>query len=109
MARIVVWPDPVVRYLQITQCYYELSLATAGRLGSGLNWCTFATWASKQAGATIRGEDLKGLIEQRVGSGPETAYLVEAIERELARLGRRKDVRSGSDVLCHPAAAHAMQ
>lgn len=42
--------DPVLRNLQITQCYHELSAAMAGRTGPGANWCTFATWASKQAG-----------------------------------------------------------
>src|SRR5207237_8919662 len=26
--------------------------------GQGANWCTYATWASRQAGRTIRGEDL---------------------------------------------------
>jgi hypothetical protein len=33
-------------------------LAMTKRLGPCANWCTFATWASRQAGQTIRGEDL---------------------------------------------------
>ena len=57
--RIAALTDPVVRNLQITQCYWELSHAFAARTGGGsANWCTFATWASKQAGQTIRREDL---------------------------------------------------
>ena len=51
-------PDPVLRNLRITQAYADLSRALAARTGAGANWCTFATWASKQAGQTIRQEDL---------------------------------------------------
>ena len=31
------------------------------------NWCTFATWASRQAGRTIRGEDAIGFIQEWLG------------------------------------------
>lgn len=55
--RICAVADPMVRNLRITQCYHELSAALADRLGAGANWCTFATWASKQAGQTIRRQD----------------------------------------------------
>lgn len=50
--------EPVLRNLQITQCYFELSQAMKMRTGACANWCTFATWASRQAGQTIRKEDL---------------------------------------------------
>lgn len=56
--------DPVARNLQITQCYHELSTVLAGRTGPAANWCTFATWASRQAGQTIRKEDLARLLER---------------------------------------------
>ncbi len=62
--RITALADPIVRNLQITQCYHELSVAIAGRTGSSANWCTFAVWASKQVGQTIRKEDLTRTIEQ---------------------------------------------
>jgi len=52
--RIATLGDPVLRNLQITQCYHELASALAKRTGPHANWCTFATWASKQAGQTIR-------------------------------------------------------
>ena len=38
------------------------------RSGQGANWCTFATWASRQAGATIRGEDALDLLTDRLGA-----------------------------------------
>ena len=65
VARIAALTDPVVRNLQITQCYCELSRAFAARTeGKPANWCTFATWASKQAGQTIRKEDLARTFER---------------------------------------------
>ncbi len=64
--RIAAIEDPVIRNLQITQCYHELSAALATYTGPRANWCTFATWASKQAGQTIRKEDLSRLLERRL-------------------------------------------
>ena len=46
-----------MRNLEITHCYSLLAAAFAARSGEGANWCTYATWASRQAGRTIRGED----------------------------------------------------
>ncbi|MGH3941630.1 MAG: hypothetical protein ACRDTG_23970, partial [Pseudonocardiaceae bacterium] len=62
--RITALSDPVVRNLQITQCYHELSLAFVARTGNSANWCTFAVWASRQAGQTIRREDLARAFER---------------------------------------------
>lgn len=62
--RITALADPVVRNLQITQCYFELSGALAARTADSANWCTFAVWASKQVGQTIRKEDLERTFEQ---------------------------------------------
>lgn len=67
--RIAHGGDPLVRNLQITQCYYELSAVIAARIDRGANWCTFATWASKQAGQTIRKEDLARTLEARLKYG----------------------------------------
>jgi hypothetical protein len=60
--------DPLLRNLRITQSYHELAQATAALTGSGANWCAFATWASKQAGLTIRGEDLQRTADDILGS-----------------------------------------
>jgi hypothetical protein len=69
--------DPIMRNLQITQCYYELSVVFANRSGLIANWCTFATWASRQAGQTIREEDLARLIERRLSSSPPAVHVDE--------------------------------
>jgi hypothetical protein len=69
--RIVQIADPVLRNLEVTQCYHELSEAMAARMGQAANWCTFATWASKQAGQTIRKEDLRRLLESRLQRSQE--------------------------------------
>jgi len=69
--------DPVQRNLQITQCYHELSSALAARLAVDANWCTFATWASKQAGQTIRKQDLARAMEDLLTT-PSTAQAVPA-------------------------------
>jgi hypothetical protein len=62
--------DPQLRNLEITQCYHELSAALAGSLGPQANWCSFAVWASKQAGQTIRKEDLARLFERAWSVSP---------------------------------------
>ncbi len=73
--RIAALQDPVVRNLQITQCYHELSGVLAERTGPDANWCTFATWASKQAGQTIRKQDLARTLEAKLKYGPAAAPL----------------------------------
>jgi hypothetical protein len=59
--------DPVIRNLRITECYARLA---AGVQSGGANWCTFATWASKQAGQTIRKEG--GTISDMRENGMKT-------------------------------------
>jgi len=70
--RITILDDPVIRNLQITQCYHELSAVLVSRVGQSANWCTFATWASKQAGQTIRKENLRRLLESRLKQAQTT-------------------------------------
>lgn len=51
--------QPVLRNLLITQCYHDVSSEVARVLGpQSVNWCTFATWASKTAGDFIRNEEV---------------------------------------------------
>jgi hypothetical protein len=76
--------DPVVRNLRITQCYHELSRAFAERVSPGANWCTFATWASRQAGQTIRSEDLSRAADSILGSA-EVRLLLERVVALAAR------------------------
>ncbi|HEX6050222.1 MAG TPA: hypothetical protein VFZ21_13165 [Gemmatimonadaceae bacterium] len=76
--------DPVVRNLRITQCYSDLSRAIAARVSPGANWCTFATWASRQAGQTIRGEDFTQAASDILGSR-EVAERIARVVRLSAR------------------------
>ena len=60
---IVAMNDPVLRNLRITEAYHRLALAFPCPR-PGANWCAFAVWASRQAGRTIRGEDLMRALER---------------------------------------------
>jgi hypothetical protein len=65
--RVAALDNPVIRNLQITECYADLSTAMRTRTGNAADWCTFATWASRQAGRTIRGEDLLDAFNRHLG------------------------------------------
>jgi hypothetical protein len=90
--RIVALGDPVVRNLQITQCYHELSVAIAKRTGLEANWCTFATWASKQAGQTIRREDLARALDHILLNAPTPRQAATGVAMEVQELGSRPDM-----------------
>lgn len=83
--RIAGISDPVIRNLNITQCYYELSKAMKGLTGIYPSWCTFAVWASKQAGQSIRKEDLIRTFEYYFRHSPE----VESILKDAAELVKK--------------------
>lgn len=82
-------PDPVLRNQLITQCYYELSQAMANRIGPGANWCTFATWASRQAGQSIRQEDFQKAIASLLppALGSHLSALAQQINLSESQLG----------------------
>ncbi len=85
--RIVALPDLVLRNLQVTQCYADLATAFAARTGiTGANWCAFAAWASRQAGQSIRGEDLDMTLRRALGS-PAVVREIERVAGTLQRLG----------------------
>jgi hypothetical protein len=81
MARIAALKDPVLRNLQITQSYWELSEDLREYVPGGANWCTFAVWASKQAGRSIRSEDLARALEKKIGANQP-----EAVRREISKV-----------------------
>lgn len=85
--RIGATADPVIRNLEITQCYGHLSAAMAQRTGPCANWCTYATWASRQAGRTIRGEDLIETLRARLMAGPQLLHPLASLGRALLRRG----------------------
>lgn len=88
--RIAGLGDPIARNLQITQCYADLSRAVAQRTGASSNWCTFATWASKQAGQTIRREDLHRAWEGLAATSPAVGQAAANLARAAQKLGARQ-------------------
>jgi hypothetical protein len=78
--RISEMDDPVLRNLYITQCYYDLSQALAHWLPQGANWCTVGTWASRQAGQSIRKEDLWRTLQRLLQQSTEVNQALETLE-----------------------------
>jgi hypothetical protein len=85
--RISAMTDPVIRNLEITHCYGLLSAAMVARTGRCANWCTYATWASRQAGRTIRGEDLLETLRTRLMLSPQLLHPLASLGRSLLRRG----------------------
>ena len=101
-------PDPAARNLRITQAYHELSTAVASLGGLAANWCTFATWASKQAGRTIRREDLERAIEDELGRSQAftlAAARIRAVLRALRRRAEADAIAAALREACLPARA----
>jgi hypothetical protein len=108
--RIAQRGDAIVRNLEITQCYYEISHCVAECIGVSANWCTFATWASKQAGQTIRQEDLLRDFEARFNLSSEISARLEAVSSRLKSVGallRGRVSRTAILRALDPAAAFA--
>src|SRR5262245_60824997 len=100
--------DPVVRNLQITQCYYQISRSIAPITAISANWCTFAIWASKQAGQTIRKEDLVRAFEERFHLSDEISGILEDLVGCLRAVDMRLEVPERREEILralNPAAA----
>jgi hypothetical protein len=94
--RIAAKSNTVIRNLEITYAYSRLAAACATRTGKGANWCTYATWASRQAGRTIRGEDLLDNLERRLGERRWVLHPIATLWRALLRHGLfQRDTRIG--------------
>ncbi|HRI61538.1 MAG TPA: hypothetical protein PK228_17490 [Saprospiraceae bacterium] len=89
--RIAAMTDPVLRNLQITHSYHELSLEFSKRTRPCANWCTFATWASRQAGQTIRKEDLLRALENNLAAVPSLGETINDLIDRLLEKGARMD------------------
>jgi hypothetical protein len=87
VTRIIQVADPVIRNLQITECYSRLAAGIAQRTYPCANWCNFATWASKQAGATIRGEDMLNDLQRELGRDRDLLHPISSFWRSLLRRG----------------------
>jgi hypothetical protein len=89
--RIVLLKDGALRNLLITQRYHDLSLALRDVIGKGdvvgkgnVNWSTFATWASKTAGQSIRNEEVPAFVRALATATPETAHHTATFDSLLA-------------------------
>ena len=71
VTRIAATEDAAARNRQITEAYWKLSAEVERRILGNANWCTFATWASQQAGVTIRHEDMTQLLREGLQSSRE--------------------------------------
>lgn len=66
--RIVCEKDAVLRNLRITQSYHRLSAEIARVVDKqNVNWSTFACWASKTAGKSIRNEEVPKFFQHELG------------------------------------------
>ena len=99
VARIASISDPVIRNLNITQGYYELSQAMLKYTDGNLNWCTFAVWASKQAGQSIRKEDLSRTFENLFHNSPEITLLLNTISQHSDVIKNLPEVKAVSSFL----------
>lgn len=79
--------EPIVRNLHITLAYARVSQAFAAWCPGGANWCTFATWASKQAGCTIRKEDLARVVARRLHERLEQRPVLREVRRAFGISG----------------------
>ena len=59
------------------------------RLPGNACWCTFATWASWQAGQTIRKQDLARTLEHVLGSRQDAQEAAGELSQALERLGAK--------------------
>jgi len=86
--RIANNPDAAARNLDITQAYADLSKAMGQVVGSeNANWSTFATWASKQAGVSIRGEDVPKAMNDAIRGVAGFQDKVDQVNGWLKKLG----------------------
>jgi hypothetical protein len=95
ISEICALKDPVLRNLLITQRYHDLSRALREAIDGGAssddrpsnaNWSTFATWASKTAGETIRNEEVPREALALLAEAEEVRTGLERVVRILRRL-----------------------
>jgi hypothetical protein len=86
--RILANKDGVTRNYAITQGYHDLSQAFATVVGDeNANWTTYAVWASRQAGVSIRKEDAPELLVDLLERSPEISAALDRVKRALGPLG----------------------
>ena len=99
VARIASISDPVIRNLNITQGYYELSQTMSKYTDGNPNWCTFAVWASRQAGQSIRKEDLSRKFDQLFHNSPEISLLLNTLSQHSDVIKNLPEVKAISSFI----------
>lgn len=89
--------NAVIRNLNITQGYYELSQAMLKYTDGNPNWCIYAVWASKQAGQSIRKEDLSRTFEQLFNRSPEITLIVNTLAQHSDVIKNLPEVKAVSE------------
>lgn len=99
--------NSILRNLKITQFYHDLSTGFVKGIDAGnANWCTFATWASKTAGISIRDQELpkvllrflKDAAQLRPKLGPVTWWIYQQTWSKVDFLEQaRNTIRSVSE------------
>jgi hypothetical protein len=80
--------QPILRNLLITQCYHDLAQAQLTHLfgPTNLDWCHFATWASKTAGTFIRKDEILMRLLQIFVDMTELQNQLDQLNRRLNQL-----------------------
>jgi hypothetical protein len=85
IVQIAALGDPVLRNLWITTAYHDLAVGMARIVGAtNVSWPAFATWASKTAGASIRGDEISGQIRNRLGQSDVYRQTVGRVKDRLS-------------------------
>ncbi|WP_164007191.1 hypothetical protein [Pyxidicoccus trucidator] len=85
---IAAMKDPVARNYAITQGYHDLSDAMGKLVGDdNANWATYGTWASKQAGVSIRGEDMPKVFTDALKGAGALGGPLSKVDDFLRKLG----------------------
>lgn len=89
IGRIGAMTDTVQRNLRITQAYHDLKMSMTFLIGrKSVNWCAFATWASRTAGHFIRGDYLPGLVQAYLDQVKSFHGAIHTAHRLVARIHR---------------------
>jgi hypothetical protein len=88
LAAVAALSDPTPRNYLITQAYHDLSAQLARVVGGpDANWCTFATWASRTAGESIRDEEAPAWALSLLRAEERLEHALEALGKALGEQG----------------------
>ncbi|HEY6507584.1 MAG TPA: hypothetical protein VIY56_06200, partial [Vicinamibacterales bacterium] len=106
---IAAMSDGAARNVEITNGYFALARGLATWTGAGGNWCAFAAWASRQAGRTIRGEDLALHLRRRLEERPALQAVITELREDLKIDRERLLEEIAQAVLLLPAARRSSE